>query len=73
MRLVFLPAYSPDLNPIEEAFSTIKAWVWKNRDYVIEELRGGQYCDLYKILWDAIFSVTPAKALGWFRHSGYIA
>src|SRR6267154_3269076 len=31
MHLVFLPAYSPDLNPIEEAFSAIKAWIRRNR------------------------------------------
>lgn len=66
MRLVFLPSYSPDLNPIEEAFSAIKAWVRNNRDYVNGELRGGWQCDPYKMLWDAVFSITPAKALGWF-------
>ena len=28
--LEFLPPYSPDLNPIEEAFAEMKAWVKKN-------------------------------------------
>lgn len=73
MRLVFLPAYSPDLNPIEEAFSAIKAWVRNDWDYVDGELGGEGNSDPYKMLWDAIFSVTPAKARGWFQHSGYIA
>ena len=73
MRLVFLPAYSPDLNPIEEGFSAIKAWIRANRDYVLGEITGGAHGDLYKMLWDAVFSVTPEKALGWLRHSGYIA
>jgi DDE superfamily endonuclease len=73
MRLVFLPAYSPDLNPIEEAFSSIKAWIRANRDYVLQEIVEGLQGDPYKVLWDAVFSVTPEKALGWFRHSGYIA
>jgi transposase len=27
MRLLYLPAYSPDFNPIEEAFSALKAWI----------------------------------------------
>ena len=54
MGLVFLPAYSPDLNPIEEAFSAIKAWIWKNRDYVIGELTGGEQGDPYKMIWDAV-------------------
>jgi hypothetical protein len=71
MHLVFLPAYSPDLNPIEEVFSAIKAWIRANRDYVLGEMKGGEGCDLYKMIWDAVFTVTPEKALGWFRHSGY--
>ncbi|KAJ2932941.1 hypothetical protein H1R20_g4170, partial [Candolleomyces eurysporus] len=45
MRLVFLPAYSPDFNPIEEAFSAIKAWLRANRDYVRGELAEGWYHD----------------------------
>ena len=72
MRLVFLSAYSPDLNPIEEAFSAIKAWIRSNRDYVLEELVG-QQVNAYRMLWDAVFSVTPENAYGWFKHSGYIA
>ena len=72
MRLLFLPAYSPNLNPIEEAFSSIKNWIRTNRDYVLGEL-AGQDGNAYKMIWDAVFSVTPEKALGWFKHSGYIA
>jgi type II restriction/modification system DNA methylase subunit YeeA len=30
--LVFLPPYSPDFNPIEEAFAELKAWIKKNRE-----------------------------------------
>jgi hypothetical protein len=29
--LAYLPPYSPDLNPIEEAFAQLKAWLKKNR------------------------------------------
>lgn len=50
MRLVYLPAYSPDLNPIEEAFSCIKSWIRCNRDYVLGELDGHHLSDPYKIL-----------------------
>ena len=39
-RLVYLLAYSPDLNPIEEAFSSIKAWLCGNWDYVLGEIEG---------------------------------
>ncbi|EIN04445.1 hypothetical protein PUNSTDRAFT_76079, partial [Punctularia strigosozonata HHB-11173 SS5] len=70
--LVFLPAYSPDLNPIEEAFSSIKAWIRANRDYVLGELEGDVRCDPRQMLYDAVFSVTPEKARGWFAHSGYV-
>jgi hypothetical protein len=35
MRLVYLPAYSPDFNPIEEGFSAMKAWIRRNREYVL--------------------------------------
>ena len=31
VQLVFLPPYSPDLNPIEESFAELKAWIKKNR------------------------------------------
>jgi transposase len=71
MRLVFLPAYSPDLNPIEEAFSAIEAWIRANRDYVLGELREKDV--IHTGCYDAVFSATPEKALGQFAHSGYIA
>ncbi|KIK12022.1 hypothetical protein PISMIDRAFT_99217 [Pisolithus microcarpus 441] len=74
MRLVYLPAYSPDFNPIEEGFSALKSRIRCNRDYVRGELTGELTCDPYQMLWDAVFaSMTPQKAQGWFAHSGYIA
>ena len=73
MKLLFLPAYSPDLNPIEEAFSAIKSWLRHNRDYVLLETEG-PLCDPYALFWEVIYTVvTPQKARGWYRHSGYIA
>lgn len=72
MHLVYLPAYSPDLNPIEEAFSSIKAWMRSHCDYALGELGGEPGSDPYTMIWEAVYSVTPAKAAGWFRHSGYI-
>lgn len=61
--LVFLPSYSPDLNPIEEAFSKIKAIVRKagarTREALVEALA------------EALGAVTPEDATGWFRHCGY--
>jgi len=61
--LLFLPSYSPDLNPIEEAFSKIKALVRKEgarmRDVLVEAI--GR----------ALAAVTPEDAAGWFAHAGY--
>jgi transposase len=73
MQLVYLPPYSPDYDPVEEAFSAIKAWIQGNRDYTRSELSGEALCDLYEMIWEAVFSsVTPEKAAGWFHDSGYL-
>ena len=39
MRLVYLPSYSPDLNPIEEGFSAMKAWIRNHWDYILGDDR----------------------------------
>ena len=61
--LVYQPPYSPDLNPIELAFSKIK-----------QRLRT-LACRSVDRLWSAmqsvLDSVTPADAAGFFRHCGY--
>ncbi len=62
-ELVFLPSYSPDLNPIEEAFSKIKGIVRK----VGARTREG----LEEALAVALSAVTPEDAAGWFDHTGY--
>jgi transposase len=61
--LVFLPSYSPDLNPIEEAFSKIKALVRKVGARVREALG--------EAIGRALAAVTPEDAAGWFAHAGY--
>lgn len=68
-RILYLPAYSPDLNPIELAFSSIKAWLRLNRDRVNQELENG---NVYDAFWQAVHSVTPDNAKGWYKHSGYV-
>jgi transposase len=60
----FLPAYpSPYLNPIEEAFSKIKALLKKAAARTKEALIGA--------MAQALAAVTPEDAQGWFAHSGY--
>jgi transposase len=62
--LLFLPSYSsPDLNPIEEAFSKIKALVRKEGARVREVL--------VEAIGRALAAVTIEDAAGWFAHAGY--
>lgn len=68
--LLYLPAYSPDFNPIELAFSTIKTWLRANRDCMNQELES-EHGVPYNILWEAIHSVTKEQAKGWYKHCGY--
>ena len=70
MRLMFLPSYSPDLNPIELSFSSIKAWLHANHDQVNREMESENGM-VYNALWQAVHSVTPEKAQGWYKHCGY--
>jgi len=61
--LVFLPPYSPDLNPIEEAFSKVKNAVRKAGARTREALD--------EAVGEALSAVTPEDAAGWFSHCGY--
>jgi len=65
-RLIYLPAYSPDFNPIEEAFSFIKTWLRRH-----EYLYTGPD-QLPMLVHEAIRKITPEIALGWFSDCGYI-
>ena len=69
-RLVYLPSYSPDFNPIELAFSTIKQWLRSNRDRVNRELESVDGT-VYNVFWEAVHSVTAEQARGWYKHCGY--
>ena len=62
--LIFLPSYSPDLNPIEEAFSKIKALVRKGGARRVREA-------LVEAIGRALAAVTTEDAAGWFAHAGY--
>jgi len=71
LLLLYLPPYSPYLNPIEEAFSSMKAWLCANRDDIQDQLEGNG-ADLYAVLWEAIYHITTIDAHGWYCHSSYI-
>ncbi len=61
--VLFLPPYSPDLNPIEECWSKLKAglksFAARTRD------------DLELAIGEWMQRITPGDAQGWFRHAGY--
>ena len=62
-RLLFLPAYSPDFSPIEEAFSKLKTRLRRVGARTRE--------DLQNAIAQALMLITAQDALGWFRHCGY--
>jgi transposase len=62
-ELVYLPSYSPDLNPIEQAFSKIKN--------ILRKLGAPNHKDLLEAMEVALSKVSPADAAGWFDHCGY--
>jgi transposase len=62
-EVLFLPAYSPDLNPIEMMWSKVKSF-----------LRGAQARtkeQLLRAIGQALAQITPQDALNWFAHCGY--
>jgi hypothetical protein len=72
MHVVFLPPYSPDLNPIETAFGCTKAWIRRNNDAVRKAMEEEDKDEGIAALTLAVLeSCTPAKAVEWFRDSGY--
>jgi transposase len=62
-ELLYLPPYSPDMNPIEEAFSKVKGILRKARARTRETL--------IEAMGPALASVGPSDARGFFEHRGY--
>ncbi len=62
-ELLYLPTYSPDLNPIEHLFAKVKAF--------IKSLRPDTQGKLVQAFCEAVKSVTPANVLSTFEHCGY--
>jgi transposase len=63
-ELLFLPAYSPDYSPIEEAFSKLKTFLRRGGARTHEALQ--------EAIGQALETVTSQDALGWFAHCGYL-
>ena len=64
-ELLYLPPYSPDLNPIEEAFAKIKSLLRKAEARTREAL--------VEAMGQAISAVSARDAQGFFEHCGYRA
>jgi transposase len=63
-RVLFLPAYSPDFSPIENAFSKIKS--------VLRRLRAQTVDTLLEAIGQAIDTITPQNASRYFTHAGFL-
>ena len=62
-RFLLLPPYSPDFNPIEEAFSKVKQSLRRAEARTDDELRAAT--------WAAFATITSSNITGWFTHCGY--
>jgi hypothetical protein len=69
-RLLYLPDYSPDYNPVDTFFH--KAWLWKNWGHVNQVLDSElEEDEVYNLFWEAIHSVTMENAKAWYKTCGY--
>jgi transposase len=62
-RFLPLPPYSPDFNPIEDAFSTVKQFLRRAHARTDDALRAAT--------WAAFATITTADIAGWFTHCAY--
>jgi transposase len=62
-NLLYLPPYSPDFNPIEQAWSKIKQRLRTAKARTVEVLE--------QAAAEAIAAITTDNAIAWFRHCGY--
>ena len=63
-ELLYLPPYSPDFNPIEQAFSKLKGLLRRSEARTREAL-------LIEAMGRALSAITAPEARGFFGHCGY--
>lgn len=61
-ELLYLPPYSPDLNPIEKAWAKLKQLLRSAKARTAEAL--------HQAIAELLPQITPQNAQAWFRHSG---
>lgn len=64
-QLRYLPAYSPDFNPIENAYAKIKSALRKGAARTVNAL--------WKLVGRSVKAIAPTDCAGYFRHAGYRA
>jgi transposase len=62
-RLWFLPPYSPDLNPIEQAFAKIKHWMRAAQKRSID--------DTWRHIGTLVSTIEPKECANYFQNAGY--
>ena len=62
-ELIYLPAYSPDFNPIEEAFAKLKG--------MLRQAEAGTRDALVGVLGEVLSAISAQDARGYFEHAGY--
>lgn len=62
-RLLYLPPYSPDFNPIEMAFSKLKA--------ILRKAAARSINDLWQVIADALDGFTKQQCRNYFTAAGY--
>lgn len=63
-RVLYLPPYSPDFNPIEMAWSKVKEWLRSQAARTQETLDAA--------ITKGLARITPQDVLGYFGHCGYV-
>ena len=63
IRYIYLPPYSPDLNPIEKLWSKVKALLRKFKSRTLDALPNA--------IQNAFQSVSPSDCSGWFKFCDY--
>lgn len=64
-RLLFLPKYSPDLNPIEQVFAKLK--------HLLRKAQARSYDTILQAIAELLDAFTPDECANYLRNSGYAA
>ena len=64
-KLIYLPPYTPDYNPIEQAFHSIKAWLRRHEAQAVAP-EGRPW-----LIHQARLAITDDMAIGWIANCGY--